>query len=669
MDKRSTEWRRQLKEWMSEEVRSTSFWVVLLVLSSVLLFLAAVLSSLCVMFDGMVRCDASWIYERLGVTEKAAAFKTLGFTIAGIVAFWGVMAANRRSDALADSAEATAKSAKAAADTAKADEAGNRQQAFKDGVEHLGSEKATVRLIGARALFYVAMEDEKQRAAIASFLCAYIRETTSDKDYQEKHKDKPSTEVQSLLKLLFTTETMDEKGLAKFWQGTTPDLEGGYFCGVKLGDAWFRGAKLGSAQFQRASLDAAEFQGASLDEAQFQGASLDEVQFQGASLDEVQFQRASLKWAQFQGASLDEAQFQGASLGGAQFQKASLYKAQFQKASLKWADIQGASLDEAQFQGASLEGTQFQDASLERTQFQDASLERAQFQDASLEEAQFQGASLERAQFQGASLKWAQFQGASLDRAQFQGASLGEAQFQGASLKRAQFQGASLEWAGLQGASLDGAQFQGASLEETQCQGASLERAQFQGASLEWTEFQGASLEGAQFQGASLREAQFQGASLCMAGFQQAKFRQGWHEDIPAQYLARVKPDELVEKFIASAFHGVSSARNVRESFGERINERTGKKSDLSKVIFAGGVTRELLVEVKKVPERAFEDFDDPDLKKKLVRGLESEIGQPESHTPPKGVIPGSYGKKDAERWIGEFREAMKTVPSTNQAT
>ena len=538
---------------MDEEATSTSFWVVLLVLWSVLLLVVVLVLSFLVMSDDMIRYDAGWIYERLGVTEKAAALKMLGLIIAGIVALWGVVAANRRADALAESAKATvasakvasdsvkatAESAKAASESVKATEAGNRQRAFRDGVEHLGSDKASMRLIGARALFYVAMEDEKQRMDIVSFLCAYIRETTGNKDYQEQNKDRPSIEVQSLLKLLFTTETMDEGRLERFWKGITPDLEGGYFRGVELEGARFRGVKLNSAQFHRALLG--------------------------------------------------EAQFQGARLRGAQFQQASLGR--------------------AQFQGAWLWGAQFQEARLDQAQFQRASLGEAQFQWAGLKEAQFQGAGLKEARFQGALLEEAQFQGASLEGAQFQGAWLERAQFQGADLERAQLQGA-------------------------------------------WPE-----------------GAQFQGASLHMAGFQQAKFGQGSeHEDIPDQGGTVAKSDELVEQLKASAFHGASSEPLVLTSFEERINDRTGKASDFSGVIFSGGVTQELLAEVKEALERASRLFSDPDFKEKVIRGLESEIGQPESHTPPKGVIAGSYGKEDAERWIREFREATATVPETNQA-
>ena len=428
-----------------------------------------------VAFGNKIGCDGRWIYDSLGlcVTEKNAAIKLLGLAIAGVMAFWGVAAANRRSDAMAKAVDAT--------------EAGNHQRAFKDGVEHLGSDKSSVRQGGAHALFHLALGDEKLRASIAGVLCAHIRETTGKKFYREKNKDKPSAEMQSFLRLLFMTEVMDKKRLARFWRGITPDLRDGYFCGVKL------------------------------------------------------------------------------------------------------------------------------------------------------EKAQFQGAKLRLAQFKGASLRRAQFQGADLERAQFQGADLQDARFQGAHLDRGRFQGADLQDA----------------------------------------RFQGADLERAQFQIARLCRSEFQAASLYKAGFQQAQFGQGsGHDDIPDQGHTAAESDELVKQLKASAFGGASSERlETSKKFEESINDGIDKKPDFSGVIFSGGVTEELLAEVKaalKVPvDRAswfFDVFDDPATKEKVIRDLESEIDQPGSNTPPKEVIAGSYGKKDAKRWIREFRDAMETVPEANQA-
>ena len=316
MDKRLLGW--CMRTWQR---MSCLYWTAALLLAAFVSLLAWVA------FGSQDNCSGDMLCRLLGVTEKNAAIKLLGLAIAGVVAFLGVVVANRRADAMAD--------------VAKAAEVGNRQQAFKDGVEHLGSDKASVRQGGAHALFHLALEDEKLRVSIAGVLCAHIRETTGDKNYQEKNKGRPSTEVQSLLSLLFTTETVGEVRLGKFWKGATPDLEGGYFCGVQLESAQFRGAKLSWAQFQ----------GASLWKAQFQGASLWKARFQEALLDEGQFQQASLWGVQFQQASLWDAQFQGASLDGVEFQGATLWRAQFQGARLEEAQFQGARLEEAQFQG------------------------------------------------------------------------------------------------------------------------------------------------------------------------------------------------------------------------------------------------------------------------------------------------------------------------------
>ena len=133
-----------------------------------------------------------------------------------------------------------------------------------------------------------------------------------------------------------------------------------------------------------------------------------------------------------------------------------------------------------------------------------------------------------------------------------------------------------------------------------------------------------------------------------------------------------------------SELQGISSTLPYAgPSFEQRIKDRVDKKSNFSRVVFSGKVTEEILAEVKEaleVPMASaswhFNISDDPDFKKKLIRNLESEIGQPECNEPTKGVIPDSYGKEDderysdedAERWIKEFREAMAKAPKTSQS-
>ena len=80
-------------------------------------------------------------------------------------------------------------------------------------------------------------------------------------------------------------------------------------------------------------------------------------------------------------------------------------------------------------------------------------------------------------------------------------------------------------------------------------------------------------------------------------------------------------------------------------------------------MIFSGGMTEEFLAEAREVLGRVSLFLGDTFFQETLIQDLASEIGQPESHTPPKKVIAGSYGKEDAERWIWEFREANENSP------
>ena len=85
-----------------------------------------------------------------------------------------------------------------------------------------------------------------------------------------------STEVQSLMTLLFSKRDLEsEESLKKFWQGIT-DLSGGYFRGIELKEAQFQVDSISRGTRSKASFKRAahlrEFQWASLSEAQFQGA-------------------------------------------------------------------------------------------------------------------------------------------------------------------------------------------------------------------------------------------------------------------------------------------------------------------------------------------------------------------------------------------------------------
>ena len=218
--------------------------------------------------------------------------------------------------------------------------------------------------------------------------------------------------------------------------------------------------------------------------------------------------------------------------------------------------------------------------------------------------------------------------GVDLSMACLKGAVLTKAHLQGASLIAASMQGASLDRAHMQGAHLGSASMQEASLDAAFLQGASLDEAYLQGASLTGAHLQGANLDAAFLQGALLTEAHMQGASL------DAAFLQGVQSQGSTPFLF---------------------------FFAQRMEELVGQETDLSGVIFEGGLTQEDV----DIFVGDFEDFLSNQKANALREKLTPHIGQPESNQLPResGAITGSYTKQDAEKWIAEYEQAMSEVP------
>ena len=273
--------------------------------------------------------------------------------------------------------------------------------------------------------------------------------------------------------------------------------------------------------------------------------------------------------------------------------------------------LKGAMLRSARLQGALLTGVWLKGADLVEARLQGAELFRARLQGAELDEAHLQRANLREAHLQGAELFRARLQGAKLAEAHLQGAILTRAHLQGAELDEAHLQGANLFRAQLQGISLFGAQLQRANLTEAHLQGADLDEAHLQGANLDEAHLQGADLAGARLQGANLDETHLQ---------------------------------------------GTTSRRRSHVSLNQRIREGIGRESDLSRVTFAGGLSRENVDSIVK-------DLPDEEVKE-LREKLEPHVGKPASNELPEdsGAIVGAYTKEKAERWIDEYREATGEV-------
>ncbi len=212
--------------------------------------------------------------------------------------------------------------------------------------------------------------------------------------------------------------------------------------------------------------------------------------------------------------------------------------------------------------------------------------------------------------------------GAKLSRAHLRWAELSRTHLHGASLFDAHLHGALLIDAQLHGAYLVSARLHGAYLSRAQLQGANLGRAQLPGANLFDIQLQGANLAMVQLQGAILINVQLQGAHL-----------------------------------FDTQIYGVRCEEDLSNTFAQHMMQLIGKESDLSGIIFAGGLSQE---DVDSLVEGLPDDQE-----KELREKLTPHIDKPESNELPEDsdAITGSYTEEEAKQWIAEYEEAMSEVP------
>ena len=279
----------------------------------------------------------------------------------------------------------------------------------------------------------------------------------------------------------------------------------------------------------------------------------------------------------------------------------------------------------------------------------------------------------------GASLTLARLARANLNGAYLRRTVLVGTQLQGAHLMSTRLQGAHLGYARLQGAHLVSTQLQGAHLVSTQLQGADLGYARLQGAHLGDAQLQGAVLRGAGLQGAVLRGAGLQGAVLRDAGLQGAVLRDARLQGATSEYLSG---EPFLRTFEVARARGATSEYLSGEPFEGRIRDRIDKESDLSGIIFAGGLRQEDIdslvkglsdvkapaalmnaqLQMKYRSREPFEGLSDK-LAPTLREILKPHLGKPSSNEPPAEAETGAYTAEDAEQWIAEYKQAMSEVP------
>ena len=312
-----------LIQWVKANPLLTILWSLLVVL--LVVFVAVMVSE-----------NLCWISPYLGLTEKNKILAFLGIGMGGILLALQAVIANKRAQAMVDAANAQAKANENT-------ERGQRQERLKNAIEHLGHTSDSVRLGGAYELFHLAQDTDDLRQTVLDILCAHIRRTTREKEYQQKHPDEPSEEVQSLLTLLVVQDHEVFKG-----------------CHINLQGSWLNGAKLPRARLQ----------GANLVGAHLQGVDLREAWLQGANLVQTHLQRADLFATKLMESVLGRANLQGAYLVQGRLQKAWLVEASLQAADFRMAKLQGANLTKARMQAAEFCLTGLQEVRLEGTYLQ-----------------------------------------------------------------------------------------------------------------------------------------------------------------------------------------------------------------------------------------------------------------------------------------------------------
>ena len=230
--------------------------------------------------------------------------KFAAYLVGGGLLVWQVRASSKR-------ANAADKTAKAMQKTADSTEKGNIAERFKNAIEHLGHESPSVRMGGIYALHHIAQDEKEYRERVFEILCAHIRETTTHCEYKPqaiptligyRGVRQPSIEVQSILKLLFS-----ENSIPGTYEGFCANLD--Y-------------VNLEGAGLMYSNLETARFIGTNLQKVRFHSSNLQKVEFNGANLRGVYFPKAQLQEARFLDANLENSYFkksnlQGADLGGA----------------------------------------------------------------------------------------------------------------------------------------------------------------------------------------------------------------------------------------------------------------------------------------------------------------------------------------------------------------
>ena len=187
---------------------------------------------------------------------------------------------------------------------------------FSSCVELLGNPKESARIGCAYNLYFLADEcPDDYLHPICEILCAHIRTITNEKTYQEKYREKPSNEIQTVLNLLFQKDRHDHLIFDKCYK----NLDGAF-----LGGAILNKTTLSNVNFRNATLNIVDFESASLNTVDFVNTSLRNVNFNSAELCNVNYMFSTFSYVGFYGATLSQVDFRHVKFSDVDFWNAQL---------------------------------------------------------------------------------------------------------------------------------------------------------------------------------------------------------------------------------------------------------------------------------------------------------------------------------------------------------
>ena len=304
----------------------------------------------------------------LGTGNKLETIKLLGTAIGAMAIIWNAYAFTHRGNAQSKTAE-----------TARQD---GEQKIYLD---MLGKDiSASERIAGMYSLANIAARHPQRTESICNILCAHVRETTQQVDYQVTYKDQPSNEIQSLLDVLtkrdiFVNERLDF---------SRAYLRGAHLEGVNLSRAILVRANLSKSLLAMVNLDKAIIIGINLSQAILVDIKLGEAQAEQNDRNleyslNVELGRINRKHINLCEAKLLSVTFEGMNsmainLSGAYLSKTSLKGMnRMHNINLSGVDLSYNDLSDVDLPGADLRGTMLMNTNLKNTNLKKAQLQGA----------------------------------------------------------------------------------------------------------------------------------------------------------------------------------------------------------------------------------------------------------------------------------------------------